>query len=71
MSYKNNWQLFKEFAPKELFLKVGHINLSLLKGAAKVWCDVALTDQEYDELCGTIREIEAYRTREKYENTNQ
>lgn len=62
---KNNWQLFKEFCPEELFVKVGHIDLQLLKGAAKVWCEVALTDEEYDDLCETITEIEKYRTREK------
>lgn len=65
MTKKTNWQLFQEYCPEDLFVKVGHIDLHLLKGAAKVWCDVALTDEEYDNLCETITEIEKYRTREK------
>lgn len=67
MSKITNWELFKEFCPEELFVKVGHIDLALLKGAAKTWCDVALTDEEYDELCHAITRIEQYRTREKLE----
>ena len=56
-----NWDLFKEYVPKELFLKVGHLNLSLLKGAARVWCETPLSDAEYDQLCETIQKIERYR----------
>lgn len=68
MKKVNNWELFKEYCPKELFYKVGHIDLKTLKGAAKTYCEVELSESEYASLCETIQRIEAYWSKLKYES---
>ena len=58
--------VFKDNISKDLFLKVGHIDLRDLKGAAEVYSQVDLSLDEYDELLDAVRTTDRIKREERY-----
>lgn len=58
--------LMKKHTSKDLFLKISHIHLRDLKGAAEVYSQVDLSPDEYDELLNAVREIDREKKEERY-----
>ena len=64
-----NIDLLKNLISKDLYMKVGHMDLREIKGAATIYAKNVLNDIEYDELYRAVVEIDRVQKEWTYNNT--